>query len=188
MVALADTPAEDHALTFAFGMLGAIYGFVAISVLTFIVLPRLIAGQTASAVVEAGRPTAVGASRVVQAARPLPVRWSPVYDGGYVAHNPPGAYLPARNAIELQPMPRLPAAANVRFPPVNRVSLRLFVLHVCMWLDGPSGYGAGLAINRSRVQIPVAALLSATQGTEQFGTGRTGQLVVKSEVLASHST
>jgi len=30
--------------------------------------------------------------------------------------------------------------------------------------------------------------LSATQGTEQFGTGRTGQLVVKSEVLASHST
>ena len=128
MVTLAEAATENHAMTIAFGILGAIYGFVAISVLMCIVLPRIIAAQAASAIVQAARPTAVGASRVVgAAARPSGPRWSPAYNGGHAARTQPGAYVPPRNEIELQPMSRLPAAANRRFPPINRVSLRLCI-------------------------------------------------------------
>ena len=122
MVTLAEAATEDHALTIAFSILGAIYGLVAISVLTFIVLPRIIAAQAASAIVQATRPAAVSAASRV--ARPLAVRWSPAYGDGHAARTQPGAYVPPRNEIELQPMSRLPAAAYRRFPPVNRVSLR----------------------------------------------------------------
>jgi len=115
----------DHTAIIAGSVLGGVYGVVAVSAIVFLMIPRLLAGRAAAL---AARP-AVGASRVVRAARPRPqgLRWSPAYVGG-LARTRTSAYVP-REEFEMGRMTRVPAA-NYRFAPANQVSLNLlhFVL------------------------------------------------------------